>query len=139
MRSNNPRFCLITVSAMACIACGTSEPEPPATLDYEATSWVISGAINADALAEGATLSLLLREGQRVNGTLFMPASIAGGTDLTADMAGNWNKNGDTIRFNQISQTFVSEVPWILTPEMLTTADSVDGSFYDVELTRFFR
>lgn len=124
---------------MACIGCGTSEPEPQATLDYEATSWVISGAINADALAEGAMLSLVLREGQRVNGTLFLPASIAGGTDLTADMAGTWTKIGDTVRFNQVSQTFVSEVPWVLTPEMLTTADSVDGSFYEVELTRFFR
>jgi hypothetical protein len=68
-----------------------------------------------------------------------MPASIAGGTDLTADMAGNWSKSGDTIRFNQIARTFVSEVPWILTPEMLVTASSVDGSFYDVELTRLFR
>jgi hypothetical protein len=54
-------------------------------------------------------------------------------------MAGNWSKSGDTIRFNQIARTFVSEVPWILTPAMLVTADSVDGSFYDIELTRFFR
>lgn len=139
MRSNPPRSWLVTALAMVCFGCGTSEPEPVETLDYEATKWVISGAINADALAEGATLSLLLRDGRRVNGTLFMPASIAGGTDLTADMAGNWSKSGDTIRFNQIARTFVSEVPWILTPEMLVTADSVDGSFYDIELTRFFR
>ncbi len=139
MCSSRPRFPMIVALTMFWFGCGMSEPEPEATLDYEATSWVISGAINADALAEGATLSLVLREGQRVNGTLFMPASIAGGTDLTADMAGNWTKNGDTIRFNQIAQTFVSEFPWILTPDMLTTADSVDGSFYEVELTRFFR
>lgn len=139
MCSNQARSCSITLLMMACIGCGMSEPELQATLEYEATSWSISGAINADALAEGATLSLILRQGPRVNGTLFMPASITGGADLTADMAGNWTKSGDTIRFNQVAQTFVSEVPWILTPEMLTTEDSVDGSFYEVELTRIFR
>lgn len=139
MRSNRARSCLITSLAMAGIGCGMAEPESMATLDYEATSWVLSGAINVDALAEGAMLSLILRQGPRVTGTLFMPASVTGGADLTADMAGNWTKSGDTIRFSQVSQTFVSEVPWILTPEMLTTADSVDGSFYEVELTRIFR
>lgn len=129
----------LTAIAVICLACGTSDPEPLATLDYEATSWIISGAVNADALAEGATLSLVLEQGPKVNGTLFMPASVTGDTAVTADMAGIWTKSGDTIRFNQVAQTFVAEVPWILTPEMLTTADSVDGSFYEVELSRIFR
>lgn len=125
--------------AFALTACVPTEPQEEATLDYVPTRWIITGAIEADALAEGATLSLVLEQGGRVNGSLFMPASIVGPEDLTADMAGTWVKRGDTIQFNQIMRTFVSEIPWILSPETLTAADSFEGSFYDVELERVFK
>lgn len=129
-------FLLLTLSLTAC---DTTEPQEEATLDYVPTRWIITGAIEADALAEGATLSLVLEQGGRVNGSLFMPPSIVGPEDLTADLAGTWVKRGDTIQFNQITRTFVSEIPWILSPETLTAADSFEGSFYDVELKRVFR
>ncbi len=130
---------VVVAASLLAVACATTEPEVDDTLDYEPTKWLITGAINADALAEGATLSLVLRVGGRVTGALFIPASVTGGDDLTADMAGSWSKTGDTVRFSQVSRTFVSEVAWLLTPEMLLAADSSNGSFYDVELTRVFR
>ena len=60
-------------------------------------------------------------------------------TDLAADMAGTWTKRGDTITFDQVSTTFVSEVPWILETFFLSVADSFDGNFYDVVLERIFQ
>ncbi len=121
------------------LGCRGTEPVVANTLDYEATQWLITGAIDEDALAVGAMLDLVMREGGIVDGMLFMPASITTrGNDFTARLAGSWIKRGDTIRFNEVSLTFVSDFDWILTPENLSAADSVDGSFYDIILTRMF-
>ena len=129
-----------TLAVIALVGgCGTSEPEPEVTLDYAPVQLLISGTINVDALAEGATISLSLREGGFVIGSLFLPAAATGADELTANMAGSWVKRGDTITFNQVSTTFVSEVPWILDPLFLTAADSFDGNFYDVVLERIFQ
>jgi len=120
-------------------ACSNEVTEAEATLEYDVTRWVISGTINADALAAGGTLELVLREGGFVNGSLYEPAAVTGNIGVTSDMAGTWIKRGDTVRFSQVTQTFVSDIAWILTPEMLTAADSHDGNFYEVELTRRFK
>jgi hypothetical protein len=129
---------VLAITALVALGCSSTEPDLDSTLNYEATTWLITGAISADAKAEGATLSLVLTNGGRVTGSLFMPASVAGGAAVNANMAGSWAKRGDTIRFSQISQTFVSDFAWLLTPLDLSAADSVDGSFYDVVLSRIF-
>ena len=136
MRTN--RLTTLSAALILWIACGSTEPEPETTLDYEPTQWLITGAIDVDALQEGAALSLVLREGGIVTGSLFMPSTVTGANDVNANMAGSWMKSGDTLRFNQVSQTFVSEFDWILTAENLTAADSVNGSFYDIVLIRMF-
>ncbi len=132
------RFITLGATLTVAIACGSTEPEPEATLDYETTQWLISsdGTVT-DALAAGAMIDLVMRPGI-VNGMLFIPAAITGTTDFSANLAGSWIKKGDTIRFNEVSLSFVSDLDWILTPETLSAADSVDDSFYDIVLTRIF-
>ncbi len=79
-----------------------------------------------------------MREGGFTTGALFLPASVTGAGDLTAELAGTWVQRGDTVLFDHSTTTFVSEVAWVISAENLSTSDSYDGAEYDVVLVRVF-
>ena len=119
------------------LGCGTSnEPGPLATvITYGAVMWTITEAgVETDALAAGATLDLELTEDNRVSGTLFMPAAINNGVDLTADMSGTYTIVQGILRFTQTADTFVRDVAWNVDGRMLTADEAVDGTDVLVEL-----
>lgn len=60
-----------------------------------------------DWLAGGASLTLTLSADSKSSGRFFLPASLAGGTDLDADMAGTWLLYGYTLVLAQDAESFV--------------------------------
>lgn len=127
------------VASVAGVGCGTTTEPEPVVLRYEAASFVITeGGESIDALQEGASLEINMREGGFTTGSLFMPMSVTGAGDLTADLAGTWVQRRDTVQFDHSTTTFVSEVAWVISAENLSTSDSYDGAEYDVVLVRVF-
>ena len=122
------------------LGCGNStEPEPNVTISYRAIGWTITEAgMETNALQAGATLVLDLTEDGRVSGTLFMPAAINDGADLTADMAGTYSISQGILRFAQTADTFVREVEWSVDEQELTADEDVGGAAVVVVLSTVF-
>lgn len=114
------------------LGCGNSnepDPDPNLNVTYHAIAWTITEAgVETDALAAGATLEMGLTEDGRVSGTLFMPAAINNGVDLTADMGGTYTISQDILRFAQTADTFVRDVAWDVDGQQLVADEVVDGA-----------
>ena len=117
-------------AALGVPGCSSSTDfDPPDPLiTYAAIAWMITEAgVETNALQAGGTLDLELTEDLRVSGTLFMPAAINNGADLTADMAGTYTIDQGILRFAQTADTFVRNVAWDVDGQALIANEDVDG------------
>lgn len=107
------RYTLLLLSTLLLgTACGdgteiTAPVTPVGT--YDATTFTISGPVQGDILASGGSMTITLMADGTTTGSLFIPGSLAGGTDLNADMAGTWSLAGSTVTFQQTADTFVRD------------------------------
>jgi hypothetical protein len=123
---------------VAASACRRSTDPDPLVGTYLATTFRIApagqGAINV--LAQGGTLGLNIANNYVTTGTLVVPASLNGGTTLTASMAGTAVRTESTVRFTQSADTFVRNLTFTLVDNTLTANQTLSGTTYDLVLTR---
>jgi hypothetical protein len=128
---------LILSSAALLVACDSTEPNSLAGT-WAATSFVITepGEAPTDVLAAGGSLTITIASNNSTTGTLFVPASLAGGSDFTGSMAGTASRNGNSVTFDQTADTFVRNMTWTLAGNAMTTAAVVAGVTLNITLTR---
>lgn len=99
-----PALCLAFLLA----GCDSDPAEPDITVEgsWTADSFIAEGV---DVLAAGASLTLILDDGQ-VSGSLDVPEAVGG--PATADMAGSYEVDGAVVRFTQAADTFVRDAVW---------------------------
>jgi hypothetical protein len=85
--------------------------------------------------AAGADLSLTLRPDGTMTGQLVVPEN-AGRTVAVVAMTGTWTLTGSTLRFEQNADTFVRRMPFEVTPNRLDGEATLDGTSFNVSLTR---
>ena len=127
-------------AALGALGCSSTTTIPRDTVvTYAAIMWMITEAgVETNALQAGATLDLELTEEGRASGTLFMPAAINNGTDLSADMTGTYTITEGILRFAQTADTFVREVGWDVDGQELIASEVVDGATVFVILSTLF-
>ena len=96
---------------------------------YHASVFTITdGGVTTDLLAEGGVLDLTLTEDGRTSGRLFVPGGDEDGSDFDRDLTGTWTLAGDTVRFEHEADTFLRDVPFTLSGDLLTgqyTSDEI--------------
>ncbi len=134
---HGPAILLVCLTVM--VACGDStDPDPTNGIvgSYVATTFTLDqGGPLIDLLSAGSSLTLTLTGGGTTTGTLFVPASVAGGTDFQADMAGAYQVVGNTVTFQQNADTFVRDATWSIVGTTLTTVFT-SGETISVILTK---
>ncbi len=128
-------------AALGVLGCSSSTGTLPrdTVIIYAAILWTITEAgVETNALQAGATLDLELIEDGRVSGTLFMPAAINNGADLTADMTGTYTITQGILRFAQTADTFVRDVAWDVDGQELIADEDVDGAAVFMILSTVF-
>lgn len=138
-RSTYKRFAqrVIWLVAGASLACSDATDPSDIAGAYVATHFVLSGDVAGDVLAGGGALTITLEPDGSTAGQLLVPAQFAGGSDLTADMAGTYTVAADTVRFVQEADTFVRDLPWIVAADdRLAASGTFNGTTVGIELTR---
>ncbi len=90
---------ILVVLLVGVLACGESAG-PNSTNgvvgSYVATTFTLDqGGPLIDLLSAGSSLTLTLTSAGSTTGTLFVPASVAGGADFLADMSGTYQVVGE--------------------------------------------
>jgi hypothetical protein len=131
-------FILLSTSSL--IACGDgTEPSDSFVGIYVATVFQItpSGQATIDALADGSVLSISIAANNTTSGVLSIPATVTGGAQFNADMAGTATVTASTVTFQQAADSFVPDLTWSRAGSTLTVTNQTAGSAaYTVTLTR---
>lgn len=95
-----------------------------------------TGQATVDALAAGATISIVLNRSGITTGTLFIPASLNGGVAETLDLTGTFLYSGTQVTFDHAADTFIRDVTWTFnqSTSQLSTTATAGGVQYDVIL-----
>lgn len=130
---------ILVVLLVGVLACGESAG-PNSTNgvvgSYVATTFTLDqGGPLIDLLSAGSSLTLTLTSAGSTTGTLFVPASVAGGADFLADMSGTYQVVGNTVTFQQNADTFVRDATWSIAGNTLTTTFT-SGETITVVLTK---
>lgn len=91
--------------------------------------------VTTDQVAAGVTLTLVLTERGTTSGQLLVPAD-AGGTGVPVDLTGAWELEGNTVRFVQAAETFLTRIPFQAAPRQLAGEATIGGTGFQVVLTR---
>ena len=117
------------------LAVGCSDPLTPESINgtYEASTFALSGGVTEDVLAAGGVLRITFSLGGTTSGGLFVPAasSASGGMDFTADMAGTFVLEGDSVILTQDADSFVRDLTWTVDGSQIRGT----GTFSDVTIT----
>jgi ABC-type Fe3+-hydroxamate transport system substrate-binding protein len=111
--------------ALALVACGGGDDSfspTSATVagDYTARVFTLTSSVGTtDLLALGATVVVSLEPGGTTTGRLFVPGGAEDGGDLDEDLAGTWSLTGNTVTFNQSSDTFIRDADFTAGPDNL--------------------
>jgi len=122
-------------TAVIMTACGDSVGPESVAGTYVATSFTLAGATNADVLAEGGSITTTLTASGTTTGTMFIPAALNEGVDLTADLTGTFTINGQALRFSHTVNTFLRDITWIIEPMQLRGSGALGPSTVSVVLT----
>lgn len=101
---------VIILAILGCDSDPTSGPTPDSIAGtYTAISLQTP---SADILAQGASLTLILRSDRTVDGNLTIPEEAGG--PLSESMAGTYTLAGNALRFTQTADTFVRDAEWTI-------------------------
>jgi hypothetical protein len=127
---------LMSVAVLAA-ACDSTEPGSIAGT-YEATSFVVTetGEAPVDVLAEGGGLTITIAADNSTTGTLTIPASLTGGTDINLSMTGTALRHGDVVHFEQTADSFVRDISWAIEGNNLVGVFTNAGVTVAITLTR---
>lgn len=129
---------------------GCSDPVTPQSLEgtYVASTFVLSGGATEDVLTVGGSLTITFHAGGTTftfdapggttSGTLFVPAasSASGGMDFSADMAGTFTLENDSITLSQAADTFVRDLTWTVDGGRINGTGTFSGVTITVVLSR---
>ena len=122
------------------LAVGCSDPVTPESLagTYVATTFGLSGGATEDVLAAGGSLSITFNAGGTTSGSLFVPAasSASGGMDFTADMAGTFTLQNDSLTLTQVADSFVRDLTWTVDGNRINGTGTFSGVTITVVLSR---
>ena len=122
------------------LAVGCSDPLTPESIAgaYAASTFALSGGVTEDVLAAGGSLTITFSAGGTTSGTLFVPAasSGSGGVDFTADMAGTFTLEGDSITLTQAADSFVRDLTWTVDGNRISGTGTFSGVTITVVLSR---
>ena len=122
------------------LAVGCSNPVTPESLagTYAATTFSLSGDVTEDVLAAGGSLTITFDAGGTTSGSLFVPAtsSAGGGVDFTADMAGTFSLENDSITLTQVADSFVRDLVWTVNGDRINGTGTFSGVTITVVLSR---
>ena len=122
------------------LAVGCSDPVTPESLagTYVATTFALSGGATEDVLAAGGSLNITFKADGTTTGSLFVPASTfdSGGTDLTADMAGTFTLQNDSLTLMQAADSFVRDLTWTIDGNRINGTGTFSGVTFTVVLSR---
>lgn len=139
---------IATLAALALPACGDDSPAGPPTQEsvagvYQASAGR-SGAMlevtqlgqTVDYLAAGTTVRLELKADGSTAGRLFVPGGDEDGGDFDADLTGTWTLHGDTVRLSHAADTFLRDMPFVVSRNQLTGDHSFGGIRVRVSLVK---
>lgn len=108
----------IFLGIAAILACGGDSTAPPSALvgSYNAVVFVTTGSSGqTNQILAGSTLSINLAPNGSTSGHLHIVAS-GGSPALDADMVGTWTQTGSSVTLSQAADTFVRNMPFVVTP-----------------------
>ena len=131
---------LLTLSSAWLSGCGSDTPNQPSSIAgaYTATVFRVTptGQPTIDVLAQGGSLSVTIASDNTANGSLSIPASVAG-TPFTASMTGTVAQTGTTVRFEQTPDTFVRDLTFTVVGNTLQATNQTAGvASFTITLTR---
>jgi hypothetical protein len=130
------------VAALLLLSCGEDEGFSPSLESvagvYHATSLTATqNGIDANLLALGTTLSLVLNSDGTLSGRLFAPGGDEDGSDLDVDLNGTWQLSGSRVTFTTPgADTFVDSMTFTVEPNRLVGDESFGQTRLRVVLTR---
>jgi hypothetical protein len=133
------RYATLAISLVGFVsACEESTTPSSIVGTWVATSFQVTqtGQSPMNVLAAGGSLSITIASDNTTSGTLFLPASVTGGSALNASMAGTAVQSGNTIEFNQGADTFVRDATWTLVGNTMQGTWTGGGTAVQVTLTR---
>lgn len=89
-----------------------------------------------DYLAAGATARLELDADGTTTGRLFVPGGGENGGDFDADLAGTWTLQGDTVRLSHAADTFLRDMPLVVSRNSLAGDRTFSGIHVRIVLVR---
>jgi len=139
MRASVPRYLLVLL-ALGCTPGDAFAPGDVAGLYSASTFNLVHGADTTDVLAAGGRLIITLTPSGETSGQLTVPASLNGGTEFVADMAGTFAISGNTVHFVQSEDTFVRDLTFAIGGDgpvvSLTGSATFSDTTINVVLTR---
>jgi len=127
--------------AMWSSACGSdSTTQASSTIagNYVATVFQVTptGLSTIDVLAQGGTLTLSIAADNTTTGTISLPASILG-TAFSEDLSGTAVQSGNTVHFEQSTDTFVRDLTFTIVGTSLQATNQTAGvASFTITLTR---
>jgi hypothetical protein len=134
MRRRAVRFA--PAALLLLLACGGSDSFTPTEETvagtYEASTFTLTSfSGTTDLLLAGATVDATLAPDGTTSGRLFVPGGEEDGSDLDEDLTGTWTLTGQTVTFNQTSDTFIGEAEFTAGRNTLTAEGTVpEGSIF---------
>ena len=105
--------------------------------DYTARTFTATDTSGTtDLLKAGAVFTLSLALDDTTFGYLYVPAAVAGGTELIADMAGNWTLTNGQVHVSRDVDTFVRDMPFVAGNRRLEGDKTFSGVRVRVVLTK---
>jgi hypothetical protein len=116
--------------AVVLIGCGDDDNFSPTVENvsgsYSAASFTLTtGTGTIDLLALGAEVTAVLETDGTTTGNLSVPGGGEEGEDVDEDLTGTWTLSGNTVTFNQTSDTFIRDV------EFTAGENTLTGEFTD--------
>ena len=124
------------VGALGCSSSTATSDSVAGTYHATRLRFTEPGQATVDALAGGATITIVLTSAGTTSGTFFVPAALNAGVQLSLDLTGTYQRAGAVVQFTHSADTFLRDVPWTIHGATLVTTASAGSTQYDVVLSR---
>ncbi len=131
-------FVLIAPLTLALFGCSNPVTSESLAGTYVATTFALSGGATEDVLAVGGRMTIFFWADSTTSGTLFVPAASAasGGMDFTADMAGTFALDNDSITLTQAADSFAWDLTWTVDGAQINGVGTFSGVTITIVLDR---
>ena len=127
--------------ALPAVGChdGATSPGSPRAGAYRAAPrrvTSLAGQGTLDLLAAGATMSLVIARSDSVSGALYVTAQVTGDTAVVHNLAGRAVRTGNTVRFDQLTDSVVELFTFAVDGTALRADQVLGDNHWQVVLAR---